>query len=73
LSPMISATQADAIMTTVIARWRPNFSAASLPRMLAGIEITAKQKLSTTGLSHDGVPAYYFGKVIGTSVLAPKK
>ena len=26
-----------------------------------------------SGLSHDGVPAYYFGKVIGTSVLAPKK
>ena len=26
-----------------------------------------------SGLSHDGVPAYYFGKVVGTSVLAPKK
>jgi hypothetical protein len=26
-----------------------------------------------SGLTHDGVPAYYFGKVIGTSVLAPKK
>ena len=26
-----------------------------------------------SGLPHDGVPAYYFGKVIGTSVLAPKK
>ena len=26
-----------------------------------------------SGLAHDGVPAYYFGKVVGTSVLAPKK
>jgi len=26
-----------------------------------------------SGLTHDGVPAYYFAKVIGTSVLAPKK
>jgi hypothetical protein len=26
-----------------------------------------------SGLSHDGVPAYYFGKLVGTSVLAPKK
>jgi hypothetical protein len=26
-----------------------------------------------SGLTHDGVPAYYFGKVVGTSVLAPKK
>ena len=24
-------------------------------------------------LSHDGVPAYYFGHLVGTSVLAPKK
>lgn len=53
---MTSATQADAIITIVIARWRPNFSAASLPRMLAGIEITAKQKLSTTGLNQAGAP-----------------
>jgi len=26
-----------------------------------------------SGLTHDGVPAYYFGKFVGTSVLAPKK
>lgn len=26
-----------------------------------------------SGLTHDGVPAYYFGKLVGTSVLAPKK
>ena len=26
-----------------------------------------------SALAHDGVPAYYFGKVVGTSVLAPKK
>ena len=26
-----------------------------------------------SGLSHDGVPAYYFGKLVGTSVLANKK
>ncbi|MGZ3429367.1 MAG: hypothetical protein ACXVCV_22100, partial [Polyangia bacterium] len=26
-----------------------------------------------SALSHDGVPAYYFGKLVGTSVLAPKK
>ena len=26
-----------------------------------------------SALAHDGVPAYYFGKLVGTSVLAPKK
>ncbi len=26
-----------------------------------------------SALSHDGVPGYYFGKLVGTSVLAPKK
>jgi hypothetical protein len=26
-----------------------------------------------SGLTHDGVPAYYFGKLVGSSVLAPKK
>ena len=26
-----------------------------------------------SGLTHDGVPAYYFGKLVGTSVLAPRK
>jgi hypothetical protein len=26
-----------------------------------------------SALSHDGVPAYYFGKLVGSSVLAPKK
>jgi hypothetical protein len=40
----------------VMARCRPNLSATSFPRMLAGIEMIAKLKLMTKGVNQDGAP-----------------
>ena len=37
-------------MTAVMARWRPNRSANSLPRMLAGIASTENSTLTTIGV-----------------------
>ena len=56
LAPRSRATAAEAIITVVMARWRPNFSAASLPKMLSGMDRMAKKKLTVTGDSQDRAP-----------------
>src|SRR5437588_10741737 len=49
-APIRSATKAELNITAVMARWRPNRNAHSLPRMLAGIASTENSTLTTTGV-----------------------
>ena len=51
--PINSATAADVNITVEIARWRPNRSASSLPRMLAGIASMENTTLTTIGVRID--------------------
>ena len=49
LNPIARATMADRNMISVMARWRPKRSAASLPRTLAGRESRVIKTLIATG------------------------
>ncbi|HEX8953567.1 MAG TPA: hypothetical protein VF945_17040, partial [Polyangia bacterium] len=40
---------------------------------LADADYAHELLFKLSGLSHDGVPAYYIGTLVGSSVLAPKK
>ncbi len=51
--PISSATAAEQNITAVMARWRPNLSANSLPRMLAGIASSENTTLMTIGVRID--------------------
>ncbi len=55
-------------MTAVIARWRPNRSAASLPRMLAGIASSVTSTLTATGASSAEPPLCATTKVQNATI-----
>ena len=55
-APIRSATRAELNITAVMARWRPNFSASSLPKMLAGIASRENTTLTTMGVKIDTLP-----------------
>ena len=50
-------------MTAVIARCRPNLSASSLPRMLAGIASRENSTLTTTGVKMEEAEFFIATKV----------
>ncbi len=56
--PIRSATAAEANITADMARWRPNRSANSLPRMLAGMASSVKTTLTTIGVRSEA-PALF--------------
>ena len=49
-NPIRRATAAEANITADMARWRPNRSANSLPRMLAGMASKVNTTLTTIGV-----------------------
>ena len=56
VKPIARPTAADSSITNVMARWRPSFSASSLPRMLAGMASAVKSALTATAPS--GAPPF---------------